>query len=290
MSTDELRRFHFERAPVRGMWVRLNRVWFDAIHNRPYQPEAKKLLGEMLAMIVLIANNIKHDGGVTLHAVGNGPVKTAFAECRKQNALRGIVRMNEDDPQPIQNGMNFKDLLGEARMALTMQFASGESYQGLVDTTHLSLERNMEHYFENSEQLETAIALCTIDSDAVTGCFLQRLPSDDLASDIVVAHDEAEWIRLVSLFRTLREGELGDKSAQGLLRDLFPHDSIRLSEATTIHFECTCTRERCAEVLKTMAASDLAELLADRNSIEVNCEFCGFGYTFAEADVAALKS
>ena len=139
-----------------------------------------------MATIVLIANNIKHDGGVTLHAVGNGPIKTAFAECQRQEALRGIVRLNEDEPQAIRDDMNFRELIGSSRMALTMQFKSGESYQGLVSTKHETLEQNMEHYFENSEQLNTTFALDT-SGEVITGCFLQRLPSADLASDLTIS-------------------------------------------------------------------------------------------------------
>lgn len=272
------------------MWVRLDQVWQEAMHDRPYPDVAKQLLGEMLAMVVLIANNIKHDGGVTLHAVGNGPIKTAFTECRRQEALRGIVRLNEDNPKSVSADMNFRELLGLGRMALTMQFKSGESYQGLVDMSHTTLASNMEHYFVNSEQLETAIALGAGDSGSVTGWFLQRLPSDDLASDIVVAHDEAEWIRIVSLFRTVNDAELGEKKVESLLSDVFPSDSIRLDVPRDIQFECTCTKGRCAEVLKTISEEDLADLLASNDSIQVNCEFCGFGYVFDRDDISSLIS
>ena len=268
------------------MWVRLDRVWSDAIHGRPYPDAAKRLLGEMMATIVLIANNIKHDGGVTLHAVGDGSIKTAFAECQGQDALRGIIRLNEDDPQAIRDDMNFNELIGKSRMALTMQFKTGESYQGLVNTDHETLEQNMEHYFENSEQLSTTFALNT-DEEAVTGCFLQRLPSADLASDLVLAHDEAEWLRLVSLFRTIRPGELGSKDAEEMLLDLFPNDSIRLDHPKALRFECSCDRDRCSNALKTISSDELRELADENGGIQVTCEFCGTLYEYQAGDVTA---
>ena len=268
------------------MWVRLNSVWADAIHGRPYPDAAKRLLGEMMATIVLIANNIKHDGGVTLHAVGDGPIKTAFAECQGQEALRGIVRLNEDDPQPIHEEMNFKELIGSSRMALTMQFKNGESYQGLVSTEHEMLEQNMEHYFENSEQLNTTFALDT-STEEITGCFLQRLPSADLASDLTLAQDEAEWVRLVSLFRTIHLGELGSKEVEELLRDLFPNDSIRLDHPKGLRFECSCDRERCSKALKTISSDELQELADENGGIQVTCEFCGTRYDYLAEEIKA---
>lgn len=267
------------------MWVRLDGVWSDAIHGRPYPGAAKRLLGEMMATIVLIANNIKHDGGVTLHAVGDGPIKTAFAECQAQDALRGIIRLNEDDPQAIRDDMNFNELIGTSRMALTMQFKTGESYQGLVNTGHETLEQNMELYFENSEQLSTTFALNT-DGGAVTGCFLQRLPSADLASDLVLAHDEAEWLRLVSLFRTIRPGELSSKDVEGMLRDLFPNDSIRLDSPKPLRFECSCDRDRCSNALKTISSDELLELVDEDGGIQVTCEFCGTRYDYLADEIS----
>lgn len=267
------------------MWVRLDDVWTDAIHGRPYPYAAKRLLGEMMAMIALIANNIKHDGGVTLHAVGDGPIKTAFAECQAQEALRGIVRLNQDDPQPIDDEMHFKELIGSSRMALTIQFKSGESYQGLVSTEHELIEQNMEHYFENSEQLNTTFALDTSE-EKVTGCFLQRLPSADLASDLDLAQDEAEWVRLVSLFRTIRPTELGSKDVEELLRDLFPNDSIRLDHGKELHFQCSCNRERCSKALKTISSDELRGMADDEGGIQVTCEFCGSRYDYLAAEIS----
>lgn len=284
MSIDQLWRFHFVRAPVRGMWVRLDEVWRDAIHGRTYPEAAKRVLGEMMATVALVANNIKHDGGVTLHAVGNGPIKTAFAECRGQDALRGIVRLNEDEPQPVSDDMQFKTLIGDGRMALTMQFKTGESYQGLVAMSYPTLERNIENYFESSEQLDTTVAL-SVDEAAVTGCFLQRLPSEDRASDLVLAQDEAEWLRLVSLFRTIRPGEISAKSVKSMLRDVFPNDSIHLSNPRNLRFECSCNRERCTNALQTISAAELHAMTDDHGAIQVTCEFCGCQYDIYQAEL-----
>ena len=285
MELDQLRRFHFLRAPVRGIWVRLADVWQDAVHGRPYEHASKRLLGEMMATVVLIANSIKHQGGVTLHAVGDGPIKTAFAECQAQSALRGIVRMNEDEPQAVHDDMTFKELMGNGRTALTMLFETGKSYQGLVDTSRELLEENIEHYFENSEQLNTTLAL-GVDEQAVTGCFVQRLPSEDLASDMTLAQDEAEWVRLVSLFRTLRADELSEKEIEPLLRSVFPNDSIQLGEPKSLRFECSCSRERCSNALQALSTDELNELADDDGGFQVTCEFCGCNYVFQPQEIA----
>ncbi|MYD43339.1 MAG: Hsp33 family molecular chaperone HslO [Gammaproteobacteria bacterium] len=283
MPNDQLWRFHFVRSPVRGMWVRLNHVLRDASHARSYDTPAKRVLGEMLATVALIANNIKHEGGLTLHAVGDGPIKTAFAECQGQHALRGIVRMNEDEPHSTHTEMTFKDLMGSGRMAITMQFESGESYQGLVDMSYESLGESMESYFESSEQLDTTFSFGT-DDDAVTCCFLQRLPSAAQASDLTLAYDEAEWWRLVNLFRTIRPAELRSKDIRSMLSDVFPNDTIQLNEPRHLRFECTCNRERCTNALQTFPPDELQEMVRENGGIQVTCEFCGCQYEFLETE------
>ena len=286
LARDLLHRFHFYRAPVRGMWVRLSDVWRDAIHNRAYDDSAKKLLGEMLAATTIIANNVSHKDRLSLHAVGDGPVKTAFAECLGQEALRGIVRLNEDSPQPINSNYSFKDLLGRGRVALTMQFASGETYQGLVDNTFDRLEQNIEQYFESSEQLNTAFLL-SAGGQHVTGCFLQKLPSKDLATDIELAHDEAEWLRLVSLFRTIQPNELIERDVKALLRLVFPSDSIFLDEAKPLAYKCECTRARSATALQTLSHEELLDLVRTEGAVKVTCEFCGQLYEYDEQEIVA---
>ena len=269
MQEDHLVRFHFRRAPVRGMWVRLTQVWADAIKSRLYSDSESELVGQTMATVALIANNVKHDGGISLHAVGSGPVKTAFAECQGQTALRGIVRPNEDGPTRLKGGLTFKQLLGEGRMALTIEFESGESYQGLVDLQHPELAANIEHYFATSEQLDSVLQLNTA-SPSVTGFLLQRLPSRDVGVEQDLAADAAEWFRLVSLFRTIQTDELAK-------RDFGEH--------------CTCTRERCSMALRSVGVEDLRTILEANGAISVQCEFCGRNYRYVETELeAALKA
>lgn len=266
------------------MWISLTEVWQDAIHDRPYHPAAKNLLGELLAATAVIANNVNHKFRLSLHAVGDGPIKTAFAECHSQEALRGIVRLNEDVPQSIGEDPSFRDLMGHGRIALTMQFESGETYQGLVNTTHHRLEQNIEQYFESSEQLNTAFLLAA-STDHVTGCFIQKLPSGDLATDIALAQDEAEWIRLVSLFRTINSKELTEKHVQSLLRSTFPRDSIYLDDPKPLMFKCECSRERSSNALQTLGREELLDLVRTEGDIKVTCEFCGQLYVYDEAEI-----
>ena len=285
---DQLYRFHFKDVAIRGMWVQLTGVWHSALAEGSYLDPTNILLGKLLASIALIANSIKHEGRVTLHAVGDGPVKTAFVECNNQENLRGIIRRNEDTEFFVDSSMTFKELMGQGQLALSLQFKNGNPYQGLVGIQYDELEANLESYFEISEQLPTALVLATQD-ETVTGCLLQRLPSKEQASDFDLAMAEAEWSRVLSLFRTVKEKEVANVPITELLSNVFRQDSIYVDDPKFMRFHCTCSQERCVQALKTLEKGELQELLEEQTQLSIQCEFCGRSYRVdAEAILTGL--
>ena len=55
---DVLFRFSFADLPIRGQWVRLQASLHAAGQFRAYPPQAGKLLGQMLASVAMIADNL----------------------------------------------------------------------------------------------------------------------------------------------------------------------------------------------------------------------------------------
>jgi hypothetical protein len=64
-ETDQLRRFIFQAAPVRGHWVRLSRAWIEAREHQVLPPLALSLLGESLAAVALFSASLKFKGTLT---------------------------------------------------------------------------------------------------------------------------------------------------------------------------------------------------------------------------------
>jgi redox-regulated HSP33 family molecular chaperone len=56
---DVLFRFSFADLPIRGQWVRLQSSLHAAGQFRAYPPQASNLLGQMLASVAMIADNLK---------------------------------------------------------------------------------------------------------------------------------------------------------------------------------------------------------------------------------------
>ena len=54
------------------------------------------------------------------------------------------------------------------------------------------------------------------------------------------------------------------------------------------HFACTCSRERVAGMLQMMGKAEVASVIEEQGSVEVQCDFCNQRYVFDEDDTASL--
>ena len=286
-SLDELHRFHFQTAPVRGHWVRLCHAWRDACRFHSYPAAVRDALGQMLAVVSMVAHNVKFDGVVALQSLGDGPLSLALAECRNQRFIRGLAQ--EHDTSSIIARSSFCDLIGNGQLALSLLPTSGETYQGLVELTTPDLASNIENYFANSEQLETRIRISVIDHSnwpSVVGCLLQRLPDQDNATEIEIESNAQEWLRVSGLFDEAREADFAETDVEKFLCQFFEKDLIHLDDGRRIAFGCHCSRERTEETLHTMGARELSNILKAEKELSVKCEFCGASYTFKQKDLA----
>jgi molecular chaperone Hsp33 len=101
-------------------------------------------------------------------------------------------------------------------------------------------------------------------------------------------HRDADGFRRASaLLDTLGDHELLGLESETLLYNLFHEDAVRLVGERPLVFGCSCSRERVADVLRSL---DLDETLAAAQDgrTEVHCDFCGQGYDFEEVEVRAL--
>ena len=287
-STDILHKFHFLDAPVRGIWVRLHHVWSDACVNQDYPQPVLDMLGQMMAVTSMVANNVREEPSIILQAVGSGPLKLAFAECREHSLLRCIARVDEDNPEQIFAKHGIRQLLGEGQMALTMVLKNGSTYQGLVALDSDDLLVNLESYFRTSEQLATCLRV-VCENDTVTGSLLQLLPSEKPDDEDVKNADLQRWKMISSCFNRIQNSPSEELDVQQYLRKLFPKESIYLDNPIDLAFSCTCSRTRSENALTTLSREEIEEMLATENLVTVSCDFCGRNYEFDRTDLERVE-
>ena len=313
----ELHKFLFDGLPVRGMIVRLTDAWTEILRRRAsntatgaYPAPVSELLGEMAAAGVLMQSNIKFNGALVLQVFGDGPVKLAVAEVQSDLGLRatatltGEVPANARLPEMVNVG-------GAGRCAITLdpkdRLPGQQPYQGVVPLhgdRHEKLERLsdvLQHYMLQSEQLDTILVLGANDQVAA-GLLIQRMPvkgEGNLAGESLthrenedqIGHNE-DYNRIAHLAASLTREELLTLDVDTILRRLFWEEKLVRFEpqqgASGPRFACTCSRERVSNMLRNLGAEEAESILAEREDIEVGCEFCGQQYRFDAVDAAQI--
>jgi molecular chaperone Hsp33 len=273
-DNDRLYRFIIENTRVRGELVRLNATWQAILERADYPPNVRNILGEAMAACTLLAATIKFQGSLIMQIRGDGPLHLLVAQASSQRTLRGIARWNDDVPDH-----DLQAIFGNAQMVVTMEPEEGDAYQGIIELKGDSLKEAIEHYFMQSEQLNTALWLAC-DDEVCAGFLLQELPGADLP--------EEDWNHARILADTLSQNELLELDAKQILLRLYHEDDVRLFDPEPISFRCGCSRERIGQVLVSLGHQEVQDILQEQGKIEVDCEFCNAHYEFDPVDAEAL--
>lgn len=295
---DHILPFQLDTVGVRGRLVRLGPTVDAVIRPHCYPPPVAAIVAEALALGVVLASSLKYDGVFTLQLQGEGPVRLIVVDVTSEGDVRACARFEADGvgrlgavaEAPIPR------LFGAGLMAFTVdQGPATERYQGITALEGARLGDCAHAYFRQSEQLETAILLCTSDFSGApeppraAAIMIQRLPPS--LADLFA---EDDWRRAVMLMSTATAGDMlrpALPSAQILYR-LFHEEGVRVFRQRALRHRCRCSRERVVRTLSAFPRDQLAAMaepaLGGRGPrVVVVCEFCKARYELALAELSA---
>ena len=273
---DLLQRFMFNEAPVRGELVHLDASWQAVLERHPYPPPVRKLLGELMVSALLLSATLKYDGKMIMQLHGAGPVRLLVVECTSGKSFRGLAQWEGEVPA---DGM-LRDATGAGKIAITLEPATGtQRYQSIVEIEGGSIAQALEQYLARSEQIETRMWVASSDHSAA-GLLVQRLPGS--------AADDDTWNRVGHLASTVTDSELLGLPFEELLYRLFHDEAIAVFESEPVSFRCSCSRERVADMLRSLGRAEVQDILAQEGSVKVSCEFCNRAYVFDPVDAQTL--
>ncbi|MFR0655656.1 Hsp33 family molecular chaperone HslO [Pantoea sp. SIMBA_079] len=276
---DQLHRYLFENVAVRGELVNVSHTWHEIVRNHDYAEPVKTLLGELLVATSLLTATLKFDGDITVQLQGDGPLTLAVINGNNRQELRGVARVKED--AKIASGSTLKEMVGNGYLVITITPEKGERYQGVVGLEADTLAGCLEDYFMRSEQLPTRLFIRTNEQGAA-GILLQVLPAQDTSQD--------DFNHLAMLTETVKAEELITLPANDVLWRLYHQEEATVYDPLPVIFKCTCSRQRCGEVLKTLPESEVDEILAEDGKIDMHCDYCGTHYVYDAVDIAAIRN
>jgi len=282
---DSLTRFIFDKTPIRGELIRLEKTFQDIIDQHDYPPSLRKLIGESLCVAGLLSAIIKFNGRLTVQFRGKGKLKFLLAQCDNDFNLRALAKWEGDlSYQELMHAFNE----GVLMIMLDSGLKKSNQYQGIVAWRGNSLVESIEGYFKDSEQLSTKIWLAVSDHHAA-GYLLQVMPPRDTDSfsidqEVVAPH----WSRITKLTAPISNEDLLQADYHAMLRLLYPDEEVRVYTPMPVVFRCTCTRKRGEDAILILGREEAEDELKNKNTIVVTCDFCNKEYVFDRIDVANI--
>ena len=278
---DQLHRYLFENYAVRGELVTVSETWKQMLENHNYPVAVKTILGELLVATSLLTATLKFAGDITVQLQGDGPLSLAVINGNNRQQMRGVARVKGDIPEDA----DLKTLVGNGYLVITISPEEGERYQGVVGLEGDTLAACLEDYFLRSEQLPTRLFIRTGEvagTPAAGGMLLQVLPAQETQA--------ADFEHLSILTETIKADELLTLGAEDVLHRLYHEEEVRLYDPQDVEFKCTCSRERCADALKTLPDTEVDSIIAEEGEIDMNCDYCGNHYLFNSMDIAEIRN
>jgi molecular chaperone Hsp33 len=230
---------------------------------------------------------LKGSQRLALMIEGNGPLKKLHAETDALGQVRGSVKIPVSGVPPTETGFDVPAAVGRAGfLHVVKDLGLKEPYRGMVTLYSSEIAEDIAYYLTSSEQVPSTVALGVyLEKDghisAAGGLLVQAMPEGEEA---LIDLLEQRLISLPSISTLLRDG----KGPRQIIEDLFAGIPLGQTEETPLVFRCTCSRPQVLNMLKTLGAEELQEMVAKNEETVVTCEFCKESYTFSPDEIKAL--
>ncbi len=203
-----------------------------------------------------------------------------------QSTVRGLVSQPVVETKYQRPGkLDIGHAIGKGTLRVIKDSGLKEPYIGQVDLLSGEVAEDLAWYLLQSEQVPTILSLgVLLDRDGIRqagGLLVQLMPD---AGEDIMAYLESRAAGFPELTFLLQEGF---KPQQ--LIDLFIGDpNIIYHSLQSCRYACSCHRDRMMRNLIALGRTELRELAADAQGIELSCHFCNKKYQFAQTELNKL--
>ena len=285
-TLDQLHRYVFNDANVRGELVRLDDSLQTILKSNTYPRPLQSLLSDLATATCLLAATIKFTGEISVQIQAKGAMNYAVINATHDLTMRGVARWDESLPTLPET---FSELVSEGVLIITITPDEGERYQGMVSLDKPTLAECLEDYFSQSEQLATKVVMFqdipSAETAKAAGFLLQVLPTSAEATT-----ENTDFEHLATLTETMSVEEVLSLPVEDVLFRLYHQEEVELFPASPVLFKCTCSREKSAMALRNVEKQELLDIVAEDGDIKMNCQYCHAEYRFDAIDVEAIHS
>jgi molecular chaperone Hsp33 len=245
--------------------------------------------GLLAASLMGALHKHKSRGRLHLQLECDGPLRGLFVDSSPDGSVRGYVKNRQVSVVGGEGEFRWRAALGNnGFLSVLRDKGEGEFYRSSIQLKHFDLARDLELYFEQSEQLPARLALEVVGGDGhawvAAGVLLQPLPDGD--REALGRHG-----RRLEKERPLAAAVRAwpDISVTSLLKELFTEE-CEITSRFPIEFRCSCSKERVKDALVALGHAELSELFAKEGKAEATCEFCTAHYLVTGEELSMMLS
>ena len=266
-------------------------------------PLATHLLGRALTGTGLMGLMLREPGfKVTLQFKGDGPAQQVLCTAGSDGSVKGfIANPLVDIPVKEDGSPDVGGALGIGVLTCIRDTGMKEPYVGKIDFVTGEIADDMTAYFWISEQQETSVSLgVKLDENAEVkaagGMIIQMLP--DATEECISALEK--WLpdmpkisELADKVSEDADGRPVESVMEEYLKSAFlgMPDEFQIMPLDTldIGWNCDCSEERLEQVVKSLGAKEINDIIEQDGQAEITCQFCGKSYRFDKDHLEKLK-
>jgi len=244
-------------------------LWDGVRRGHPHlEPAACACLTELLCATALLQSRTLFTERLQLLVKGAGRAKAVVADSWPDGTIRGVL--------DVSGGEGADWVAAPGLLQVMRSNATGQPYVGHLPLVEGGIQVQIEHYLQNSEQIQASLTLwCDQGTGEAGGLLVEPLPDcpPTRLARLVQALEGLEvvpfWERTPDFLATwISQGEGADELA-----------------ATELFYRCRCTREALLETLRRFPAEQKADLFVEAGPLEVRCDYCGTRYPITREDL-----
>ncbi|HCZ33197.1 MAG TPA: hypothetical protein DHV93_06915, partial [Holophagaceae bacterium] len=262
------------KSLTRDRHIRLSSVnatplWDGVRRGHPHlDPEACACLTELLTATALLQGRTLFAERLQLLVKGAGRARAVVADCWPDGTIRGVLDPGAADAAAW--------IAGPGVFQVMRSNATGQPYVGHLPLVEGGIQVQVEHYLQQSEQIQASLTLwCDAGTGEAGGLLVEPLP--DCPPERLA--------RLIQAIEGLEVVPLWERTPEFLASWVSQGEGADDLVATEIFYRCRCTREALLETLRRFPEDQKAGLFQEPGPVEVRCDYCGAMYPISREDL-----
>lgn len=285
---DRLTKFLADNGRIRGAYVQGNLVLREMAANHGLGVFETFVLGQGYLAALLMASNLKGEDRLNLSVKTEGPAGGFSVDTNAYGEVRGYLDHNPFQVPAEWASPTMEQILGPGLLQVTRYVEKNRvPVTGSVNYLPASLALSLAHYYDQSEQIPTALDL-SLPFDrsgnllGAGGLLLQALPG----------YDPARWEAMAA--RLYELPSIGENAAENhdpaaLLSFWFADFQPQVLTSHRVEFFCPCNKGKFSQFLEGLPQKEKDEIMAGGPfPLETTCHNCSSTYRFDRQELETL--